>query len=215
MRNLLKVSLIVLLASFTFVSQAQVKFGVKAGLNVSNLSGFGDFSGMAAAAGSTFETNFKPGFNAGLMLQYDFTTSLFLQPELLYSNLGTKTTLKLVSNEVTETLNLNYLQLPIYLGYRFDLGGGLNLIAGVGPYLGYGLSGTDKAFDGDDGVFKRFDAGLTVMAGIQFNKLQIALGYDHGLVDMVDVQGWDTAKDLLDLSSINNRNIKVSVGYFF
>jgi hypothetical protein len=54
---------------------------------------------------------------------------------------------------------------------------------------------------------KRFDAGLSAMAGIEFSKFQITLGYDFGLVDV-----WKSAKNL---SSIRNQNIKVSVGYFF
>jgi len=62
---------------------------------------------------------------------------------------------------------------------------------------------------------ERFDAGLSAIAGIEFRKFQITLGYDLGLVDAMDVDGWKTMKDLAGLSSIRNQNIKVSVGYFF
>lgn len=77
--------------------------------------------------------------------------------------------------------------------------------------MGYGIHASDDAFD----QFKRFDFGLSAMGGIQFNKLQITIGYDLGLTDNVDIDGWKTAKDIYGLSSICNRDFKVSVGYFF
>jgi hypothetical protein len=50
---------------------------------------------------------------------------------------------------------------------------------------------------------------------LNFLQVPIYAGYDFGLVDQMDVDGWDTAKDILGLSSVQNRNIKISVGYFF
>ncbi|MDR0231702.1 MAG: PorT family protein [Dysgonamonadaceae bacterium] len=214
MKTLNKVFFVILLSMVTigFVNAQNIKFGLKGGLNTSSVSGFGDLvgalEGMGAEVGD-FSTSYKPGFHLGVVAQIELG-SLFLQPELLFSQMGVTGKLEGES----ENLNLNYLQLPIYVGYKKSVGVGLDLLLGAGPYLGYGISGSEETF-GDDGMFKRIDAGLSFMGGIQFNNIQITLGYDLGLIDMVDAPGWNTAKDILGLSSITNRNIKVSFAYFF
>lgn len=56
---------------------------------------------------------------------------------------------------------------------------------------------------GDDGL-KRFDFGLGLKAGVEFNKkYQVAISYDFGLVEV--------AKDL----GMKNRNLMISLGYMF
>lgn len=204
-------------------TQAQVKFGVKAGMNVSTQSGYKDLlnqEDLIGELGENVDVNIKSklGFHVGAVLQYNFSNSgFFLQPELLYSNLGLKAEAKLavagggIYSE-SDKLNLHYLQLPVYAGYKINAGLGLNILLGVGPYIGYGISGNDDVFDG---MYKRFDFGLSAMGGVQYNSLQITLGYDLGLIDLIDAPGWKTAKDLMDLSSICNRNLKVSVAYLF
>ena len=64
-----------------------------------------------------------------------------------------------------------------------------------------GLEGKSVSEDifGDDG-FKRFDFGLGLKAGVEFNKkYQVALSYDFGLIDV--------QKDL----GMKNRNLMISV----
>lgn len=68
-----------------------------------------------------------------------------------------------------------------------------------------GLEGKSVSEDifGDDG-FKRFDFGLGLKAGVEFNKkYQVALSYDFGLIDV--------QKDL----GMKNRNLMISFGYMF
>ena len=223
MKNLNKVFFAILLSVLTigFVNAQDIKFGLKGGFNASSLSGMESFiktAGMIAEEidaddidFSTFSTSYKPGFHAGVVAQIGFG-SLFLQPELLFSRMGVTAKMEGESNN----LHLNYLQLPVYVGYKKSVGVGLNVLVGAGPYIGYGISGSEDVFDSNEGMFKRFDAGLSFMGGIEFNDMiQITLGYDLGLVDKMDMPGWKTVKDVLDLSSISNRNIKVSVAYFF
>lgn len=108
----------------------------------------------------------------------------------------------------------------------------LRCLASVGPYLAVGLFGKAKLsignaigdwadiegmesvgglegksvsedIFGDDG-FKRFDFGLGLKAGVEFNKkYQVALSYDFGLIDV--------QKDL----GMKNRNLMISLGYMF
>jgi hypothetical protein len=194
MKNLIKTSFLSAFLLIAFVSQAQVECGIKGGLNVSSLSGY-----------KKDEAKYKSGFHAGLVAQINFPQSdFFIQPELLCSTEGMKT-----KNEgKSKNSTLSYLQLPVYAGYKIDAGSGLNIIIGAGPYVGYGLNGTDKAFKTS---FNKLDYGFSGMAGFQIDKVQLTAGYDFGLADIRN-KDWKKAKST---SAISNRNIKVSFAFFF
>ncbi|MCL1937768.1 MAG: PorT family protein [Candidatus Azobacteroides sp.] len=215
---------IFLMICFSFLavsfSNAQVRFGVKAGFNASSLSGYekavttlgenAEIGGMLPF--DAFSVKYRPGFHAGIVSQIDLAPNFLLQPELLYSLLGVKEETSLLGVKQSETGSLHYIQLPVYAAYKFNVGLNLDLILGAGPYIGCGIAGDDDAFKD---TFTRFDWGLSAMGGVQYNKFQITIGYDLGLMDMFNMDGWKTAKDMLGLSSISNRNFKVSVAYFF
>jgi hypothetical protein len=56
---------------------------------------------------------------------------------------------------------------------------------------------------GDEG-FKRFDFGLGLRAGLEFNnKIPVSTGYDFGVLDVFDEV------------SAKTRNLTISVGYKF
>lgn len=88
-------------------------------------------------------------------------------------------------------VNSTYLQIPIYGTYYYTLKNNGSILAGLGPYIAYGIGGktksnnySQKTFDKELG-FKRFDAGLTFTAGYIFPMdLSCRLAYDLGLVDM-------------------------------
>ena len=210
MKNIFKAILLTLSLCFVFSAQAQIKYGVKAGFSGSNMSGADELLGYA---GSSFDdkAKLKPGFHAGGIMQLEFEQSFFLQSELLFSNQG----LTAKSGNKSKSFNVNYLQLPVYVGFKIKTGTSLDILLGAGPYFALGLNGSDDpiSFGGDDSKLNRFDMGIALLGGVQYNKFQFTLGYDFGLIDAFDI---DSQKQLqLQLSSVYNRNLKVSVGYFF
>jgi hypothetical protein len=205
-------AMIAILFLSTISVDAQIRYGLKAGLNLSYISGLEKmYRALAESTIPGYSTDYAPGSHAGFMLRYDFPSQFFLQPELLLSTQGLQES---AADRKSETSRLNFLQLPVYAGYKMNAGSRLRIILAAGPYFAYGINGSEGAY-GSEGMFQHFDAGLSVMAGIEIDQLQITAGCDAGLVDQVKVDGWKTAKDLLGLSSILNRNFKVSVGYFF
>jgi hypothetical protein len=205
-------AIIAILFLSTISVNAQVRYGLKGGLNLSTISGFEDANkALADVTIPGYSTGYAAGAHIGFIFRYDLPAKFFLQPELLFSTQGLQ---EEATNRKAETSRLHFLQLPIYAGYKIKAGSFLQILVAAGPYLAYGINGSEGAY-GDDGMFKRFDAGLSVMAGVEIDKLQITAGYDFGLTDQMDVNGWNTAKDVLGLPSILNKNIKVSVGYFF
>lgn len=115
----------------------------------------------------------------------------------------------------TDRTRLLYLVVPVYALYRHELPGKGLVFGGLGPYVGYGLSGKVKytyngqttsfdAFDKANGGFRRFDGGLAFTAGYQLpSSLQFRLAYELGLANI------ETSSD----NKTKNRALSLSVGY--
>ena len=86
------------------------------------------------------------------------------------------------------TYNLDYLEMPLVLKYDYRVDGMLSIQPFLGGYVAAGIGGKIKDFGHrqayssfDDEGFKRFDAGIKVGCGVQYNFLYAELGYDFGL----------------------------------
>lgn len=96
--NLKKAIFLSALAVTGLITQAQIKFGAKAGLNLSNFSG------------TLSDRNIKPGFYFGAMANIHVARQVSIQPELHYSAEGSKLNSK--------NYNLDYIGLPVYFQYN-------------------------------------------------------------------------------------------------
>lgn len=195
----------------------KLTLGVKAGANMSNVTGDLD------------DTKVKIGFNVGVTLDYAFTPEWFLMTGLEFTTKGLKQEGTFDAEDfgfdglgdvdVKLTYNPMYLQLPIHAGYKLEVADNTKINFHAGPYLAYGIGGkiTAKAevagvegkektdIFGDDGLLKRFDFGVGLGAGVEFGKIGVGLGYDFGLVNIIDVKG----------ASVKNSNAYLTVGYKF
>ncbi len=176
------------------VSNAQTKFGIRAGLNASNVS----FKNLPDK-GEKF--GYHVGVFADVPVLPDFMS---IQPEVSYSTKGT--TFKPVNDR--QTLNLNYVDLFIPVAFKlnmFDLQ--------VGPFASYMTSKPDYTYYSDNKVylngFKKYDVGLTGGLTMNINKLMIGIRYNQGFVDVTQ----DNARVVL--GSGKNAVGQVSVGYKF
>jgi hypothetical protein len=216
MKNNFKIGFLALSLCFVFSAQSQIKYGVKGGFSASNMSSVNELTDHMDVY-PDFDTKFKPGFHLGAMMQMTFEENFFLQPELLFSNQGLKT--NEMNGDNSKTFNVNYLKLPVYTGLKIKTGTNLDILLGVGPYFAYGLNGADEPFsfsgDGSKLKLKRFDMGIGLMGGVQCEKIQIALGYEFGIIDAVTKDNWDRIKQLGMLPSVYHQNVKISVGYLF
>jgi hypothetical protein len=194
----------------------EVRFGIKAGYNSSTMSGIKDVYDWYNKSGyggyADVSVQYRGGVHIGIVSQLNFSTHFFLQPELLYSLQGEKEVEH--TRNIKDITDLSYLQLPIYAGYKINVGLNTDIIAGLGPYFGYGIAGSNATF-GNNGILKRFDYGISAMGGVQIKHVQLTIGYYFGLNDLIGISGWKTAKESLGLSSVCNRNIKFSAAYLF
>jgi len=107
-RKLMLAAVMGMIAIGTTVAQ-EVSFGVKAGGNYSTLSG--DVEGMS----------YLPGFHAGGFAEIKLGEKFALQPELLFSLEGGKSSFKFESPEISmsseEKVTLGYINLPVMAKY--------------------------------------------------------------------------------------------------
>ncbi len=111
------------IAGLSFATtQAQVKFGIKAGAN------FSTFSGSDATGASSLI-----GFNGGVLVKIHLAGGWGIQPEALYSGQGAKYS---SPGSATGTLNNAYINIPVLLTYKLPFG----LSFQAGPQFGILMS---------------------------------------------------------------------------
>ncbi len=150
-----KISLLILCGLGVFLSHAQQgQFGIKAGLNISNITNSknGDLSSL-------------PGFHFGGLAHIHLSPEWAVQPEVVYSSQGGK----YVDNAATEhKLLVNYLNIPVLFQYMFA--GGFRLQ--TGPQLGFLTSAKDEVGSYNTGFatssdFKNYDFSWAFGLGYQ------------------------------------------------
>jgi len=149
------------LAAMVPSAQAQ-KFGVKAGVNIAQVSGndFGDVKPLT-------------GFHAGVFKEVTLVPELlFLQPELQYSMQGFKV-------EDTD-YSIGYINIPIVAKVYL-----LKLISlEAGPQLGFKINDNFEGNSGDD--LETFDAAIVGGIGLNFPLgLSINARFAQGLTEIV------------------------------
>lgn len=180
-------------------TDAQVKFGIKAGPQLTNLVG-----------DDVEELDSKIGFNVGGYANIRFSEQFAFQPELVYSLQGAKG--EAFGTDVT--LNTSYINVPLMVKwYAYD---GLNFE--FGPQVGFNVASKVKV-DGStleiaDGTYdfdevygedpETVDFGVNIGAGYELPMgLNFGLRYSLGLTDIM--------KD----SDAKNSVFSLGVGYSF
>ena len=176
------------------VSQAQTKFGIRGGLNASNIS----FDNLA-------NRSERYGFHLGIFTEVPLVADFMsIQPELSYSVKGTS----YKPASVNQKLNMNYVDLLLPVAFKLS-----SIDVQVGPFASYLISTPDYTYYKDNTIvvnaFKKFDAGLTAGLSYNFSRMMIGLRYNQGFMDVTK----DKARVLL--GSGKNAVGQVSLGYKF
>ena len=185
-----KLLLTAVFAVITIVSINAQEFGAKAGVNFASLNGDEDFDG-------------RTSFFVGGAVEFEISESFSLQPELLYSSQGAKSSF---SDEGDLTIKLDYLNIPIMAKYYVTEG----LSIEAGPQVGFLLSAKAE-FDSDSEDIKdelnSVDFGLNFGLGYKLDSgLNFGARYNLGLSNIPDSDGGGDLK---------NGVFQISVGYFF
>lgn len=158
-------------------SGLKAKFGIKGGLNLTNLY---------VADVST--EHMKAGFNAGVFAKLPVTRGFSIQPELLYSLKGAKEDYNnFVQGSGEYRFNLGYMELPLLA--VVNIAPNFNIHAG--GYAAYLVNANIKnvndqgtvvgANELSTGDFNRWDFGLAGGAGFDIQNFTIGARYNYGL----------------------------------
>lgn len=183
------------------------RFGVKAGLNLSNF--YSD---------EVNDNNLKAGLNAGVYAKLPVARGFSIQPELLYSNKGSKRSYdNALFGEGEYRTNLHYIEMPV-LGV-INLAKNFNIHAG--PYVSYlaGANITDLESDGsveeiaelNPENLNRFDYGVAAGFGIDLGPTTIGARYTLGMRE-VGKSGSIAGEAFRDTKN-NNISLFIGVGF--
>jgi hypothetical protein len=121
-------------------------------------------------------TNPRNGFYYGISLKNSFSDKIGLKTDLLYSNMGAKFG--------SSTDELNYIQLPVTVDFKFLKIAHFN----VGPQIGYLLNAHFNNNDNYFSTLNRWDYGIVGGLNIQIPKTGFVIGgkYYYGLANIVE-----------------------------
>ncbi|UTN06120.1 PorT family protein [Flavobacterium bizetiae] len=202
-----------LFLSVTVMAQTEkVKLGVKAGLNLSSLS-FDE---------SELNSSNKTGFTAGIMVEIPLAKNFSLQPELLYSQQGTKSSFSdsdVTNSHYKSTIDLNYLNIPVMLKYYVLKG----LSVQAGPQIGILLKANNKYQDNFLGYENHESFDLKDYATGLDTSVNFGLGYqfkDKFYTDARYNLSYSNVFKEGDVghfinNDMKNRVFQITVGYFF
>ena len=195
----------VCLACCFTTAQAQFKFGLKGGLNVSSVR----------LNSSVFDGSNRAGFHVGPALEFTLPLGwLGLEISALYD------TYKVAMEGVDENGNLTkpsstlrYVDVPLNVNAGFGLGSFAKIFISTGPQIAFSLGDSkilDYKYDLKNSLFS-WNAGLNVRL---FKHYQVGYTYNVGIGNTAEL----SAKDVnpLKLSEkLKNSTHKITLSYYF
>ena len=185
-------------------------------------------------------TDPKAGFNLGVRGEYMLPSCYGV-----FVNLGVNYTMKGAKMDVAASLPDDYsctvkyrpcyIEIPLHVGYRFNVLDNLGVFADFGPYFAIGVNGKEKTeFEGDAvedyskkffrnskmilGEIQRYDFGLGFRVGAEYaNHHSLNFSFDWGLTDMYrDSYRREFFKQNgFELGKLKNFNAGITYGYRF
>lgn len=170
---------VLLLALGNTMAQAQTPestwdFGLTAGVNVSTLSG-----------SDADEAGWRSDFMGGLSLNFGISDILSLQPELLYSRKGAKST----ETGMSGAIKLGYIDVPVLVKFATGTAQQLRPAFYFGPSIGFLLSCDSDipGFSGDcKDDLKSTDFGVIGGVGFDVGAIGVFVRFQQGLTKLPD-----------------------------
>ena len=188
-------------------AQAQVKFGLKGGLNLTSISASGTLSDNLKN---------KEGFFVGPTIKIGLpVTGLSLDASALYDQRSAKVEI----DNASETIKSQSLQVPVNIRYGVGLGSVANLFAFAGPQFGFNLGDKNKKILNEAANWTLRSSNLSANVGIGatiLGHLQVTANYNFALGKTGEIEVWDAAKSTWNAVTDGKTSAwQVSAAYFF
>ena len=208
------VILMLIAQTFSTTNAQKNEVGIKGGLNLSWLS-----------IDQANDNNIIAGFHAGVWGRKMVSENFGIQPEILYSGKGMKAVynsdfLGFNVTDGTTKLNLNYIDIPIYLTYFLSKDFNFHF----GPYVGILMNAhintdtqileflnVNSSNDIDRSKLNTLDYGIS--GGLGFNMDPLILGFNWGVGFNPVAKDGKSTEDLL--GNAKNHVIQIYAGFAF
>lgn len=200
MKKIFSAFMVMALLLITIPANAQFKFGVKGGLNISKLSVSKDI----------LKSDNQTGFFIGPMAEFTIPiVGLGVDVAALYNQSGVAT-VSGSEGEVNSTLKT--VEIPINLKWTFGLGSTAGVYVAAGPQFGFNVG--DRIIQ-DIYEFKKNNTTFNVGAGVKLIRhLQIGMNYNFDLSRVASIIGNDEFKEFAG-EKIRNNTWQISLAYLF
>ncbi len=187
-------------------SKLTPKFGIKGGVNLSNLY-----------VDNVKDENVKVGANVGFYAKLPIAKGLSIQPEVLYSQKGAQLNYNNIFGSGKYRYNFDYIEVPVTA--VINVAKNFNIQAG--GYAGFLASAKVKDVDANGNIkgvtelnkdnFETFDYGLVGGLGFDIENTNIGLRYSYGLKNI----GKDGSLSGNLLQNSKNSVISLTIGFAF
>ncbi len=182
--------------SFLSVSLFAQSFGVRAGVNISNVK--------IKSQGFSVMPTANAGINAGIFVNFPIALNVSIQPELAYSGMG----FKVSSSGIDSTESTGYIVLPLLVRVKIPTTG-LSFFAG--PQYGVLISAKDKTGGESTDVKDAYKTGdFSAIAGLEYSLkfgLFLSARYQAGLSNV-------SKGDFEDVTE-KNSSVTILLGFKF
>ncbi len=210
MKKILSLVFIVAAMMFATSANAQIKFGLKGGMNVTSMSFSED----------VFDASNKTGFFVGPMVKLTVPiVGLSFDAAALYDQKEASVKASAENQTGTDLTRKNIKQqsinIPVNVRYGFGLGSLVNAFVFAGPQ--WGINVGDKNFKWADTAsysLKKSNFSVNVGAGVTLlSHLQVSANYNIACGKTAEVNLLNGTKSAIDKS--NNNSWQIALGYWF
>jgi len=192
--------------------------------------------------GINFDYNGKTGFHAGAFIDYTLKKhrqkEFVIEPGVLFELKGAGQKVSYMNMSAESNVTMYYVDVPVYFEYRYRLRSRNKVFAGIGPYVGYAITGNESTtvntgaenksavMDLDfnlqdildaidlDKYMNRLDYGITMRIGMQaYGGFTMAASFDYGIPKVFDIS--DEGLFASDGIALSSRMFRLSLGYTF
>ncbi len=204
MKKILSLVFMVAAMFYATSANAQIKFGLKGGLDVTNMSLNND----------VFDASNRAGFFVGPMVKVTVPiVGLSFDAAALYDQKEAKLTTE--ENDET-TMKQKSINIPVNIRYGFGLSSLANAFFFAGPQ--WGINVGDKNFDWANGgsySLKKSNFSVNVGLGVTLlSHLQVSANYNIACGKTADMT-WTNGADKIFKGNSKNNSWQIALGYWF
>lgn len=202
MKKLIKLFFVAVAIMLAVPANAQVKFGLKGGLNVSNMS----------LSHEVLESSNRMGFFVGPTLKVTLPlTGLSADISALYNQSEAKLDDKTVSHK--------YIDIPLNARYGIGLGS-FGIFAFAGPQVSFNVGNENFNFGSADSYTSTFQMkkslfSFNVGAGVNISKIQLTANYNIPVGKTGDLSVKEIADGVINGTRVRNNTWQIGLAYFF